>query len=328
MEQFDEKMKLRAIREDCPVPDGFYGRLQETLEELPPQKKRRKLGGVKGALVAAAACVLLVGTAFAASPGLREVLAEALGGFAPYAQAQESDVYRWNGFEIKVLSAMADEITVRVYAQVTDVEGRDRLDVYKDGWREEGPHFAVGGLKSNYNMISGGGGGSSIVRYDETTQTGVVVASSVGVITDDLSGAKFKMDEVDHWLDDPWNPPVSIPLDVEIMPSKTIIRNIKAAEIPVEEVRMSALGMTLKWEKVYDYITDSEMDLYGREISVEMKDGTMIGAEYDRAASGQGSYIDSNTGEEYRMMIWNFADPVEVDQVVGVHIGDDYFPVK
>ena len=68
MEQFDEKMKLRAVREDCPVPEGFYGRLRETLEELPeeevPLAKVPKTGdGSHGALWTAMGFLSMIGLA-------------------------------------------------------------------------------------------------------------------------------------------------------------------------------------------------------------------------------------------------------------------------
>ena len=80
MEQFDEMLKAMAEKEEMVMPKGFDGRLKNVLDELPPRKKKRGLGVVKGVLVAAAACALLVGTAFAASPGEQVLLAEALGG--------------------------------------------------------------------------------------------------------------------------------------------------------------------------------------------------------------------------------------------------------
>ena len=89
MERFDEMLKNMAGKEACIVPEGFDRRMEKVLEGLPPQGKRRRLGAVKGALIAAAACLALAGTAFAASPGLRDLLAEALGSFAPYAQEQD-----------------------------------------------------------------------------------------------------------------------------------------------------------------------------------------------------------------------------------------------
>lgn len=67
MEQFDDLIREMAEKEEITVPNGFDGRVQAALEELPPKQKKRKLGAVKTALIAAAACLLLVGTAFAAN---------------------------------------------------------------------------------------------------------------------------------------------------------------------------------------------------------------------------------------------------------------------
>lgn len=269
--------------------------------------------------------MLLVGTALAASPGLREMLAEALGGFAAIAQEQESDVYTWNGFEVKVLSAMADEVMIRAYAQVTDLEGRNRMDIHDQAWRTEGPAFELGGLKSSQE-ITGASGCGGVYRYDKATQTAIVSASSYGVLMDDLSNARFKMDAVEHIMDDPWNPPVSIPLNVEIMPSKTVLRDIDADGVSVEEVRLSALSITLKWEKIYDYIPENELGLSSITMGVEMKDGTSIGTESEYA-NGHGSYRDAETGRHTNIMTWCFADPVDPDEVAGVYVGENYFPV-
>ena len=185
MEQFDEMLKAMAEKEEMVMPKGFDGRLKNVLDELPPRKKRRGLGVVKGVLVAAAACALLVGTAFAASPGLREMLAEVLGGFAPYAHEQDSEVYTWNGFEIKVLSAMADETNVLVYIQVRDLEGRGRLDLNTEAGRKEFPDMELCGIESS-KELEGFTGGCGVSSYDEATQTAVVEVHSEGILIDDL----------------------------------------------------------------------------------------------------------------------------------------------
>ena len=55
MEEFDEMLRRMAEKEECTVPKGFDERLQETLDGLPSRrKKRRGLGVLKGAAVAAA----------------------------------------------------------------------------------------------------------------------------------------------------------------------------------------------------------------------------------------------------------------------------------
>ena len=65
MEQFDRAVKEIAEKEEMIVPGGFDERVQSALNDLPPRQKKHKLGAVKVALIAAAACLLLVGTVFA-----------------------------------------------------------------------------------------------------------------------------------------------------------------------------------------------------------------------------------------------------------------------
>ena len=113
MEQFDNLIKEMAEKEEMIVPNGFDERVQAALDGLPPRRKKHKLSAVRVALIAAAACLLLVGTALAASPELRGMLADALGGFAPYAHEQEGEAYVIDGIEFKVVSALADDFTVR-----------------------------------------------------------------------------------------------------------------------------------------------------------------------------------------------------------------------
>ena len=48
------------------------------------------------------------------------------GGFAPYAQGQEGEAYVIDGIEFRVVSALADDFTVRAYVEARELEG-DRL---------------------------------------------------------------------------------------------------------------------------------------------------------------------------------------------------------
>lgn len=65
MEQFDKLVKEMAEKEEMTVSNGFDERVQAALEELPDRTKRRR--PMKAVLIAAAACLLLVGTVFAAN---------------------------------------------------------------------------------------------------------------------------------------------------------------------------------------------------------------------------------------------------------------------
>ena len=94
MERFDEMMKERAVREGCPIPEGFDGRLQNLLDSLPPKKKTRS-GTARMVLIAAALCGLLAGAAFAAQQifGSRVVNVEHDGAY--YTQKAYSDIKRF-----------------------------------------------------------------------------------------------------------------------------------------------------------------------------------------------------------------------------------------
>jgi len=93
-----------------------------TTEEEKPVKKRI----FRTVSIAAALCAALTATALAASPGLREALASALGSFAPYSQSVEEISVRDQGIEIRVVSALMDETDGTAYVEVTDLTG-DRL---------------------------------------------------------------------------------------------------------------------------------------------------------------------------------------------------------
>lgn len=324
MEQFDQMLKELAEKEEIIVPDGFDERMKSALDSLPPKPKKKGLGAVKTVLIAAAACAALLCTAFAASPGLREMLADALGGFAPYAQEQESEVYTWNGFEFKVLSAMADEATIRIYVQAKDLEGLGRLDFWGENWLE-GPELELRGIESRMHPTSWEGS-SNAVRYDEATQTAVEEVCREAFLIGDLSGAEVWIDKMLASMhEDPWDPPVKIPIDVEIMPSKTVLRDIEVEETQVDEVRVSPLSIILEWEKHSEAAENG--NLSWKEIRVKMKDGTVIKSEYDHESSN-GSYRNDETGKDYQMVIWCFADPVDVDSIEGIYVGEDYFPIQ
>lgn len=324
MEPFDKMVREMAEKEEMIVPNGFDERIQNVLDSLPPKAKKKGLGAAKMILIAAAVCAALLCTAFAASPGLRGMLMEALGGFAPYAREQDSEVYTWNGFEFKVLSAMADEATIRVYVQAKDLEGLGRLDSWGENWLE-GPELELHGIESRMHP-TGWQSGSGPARYDEATQTAVYEADREAFLIGDLSGAEVWIDKMLASMEeDPWDPPVKIPIDVEIMPSKTVLRDIEANGRHVDEVKVSPLSIILEWEKHSN--AAENMELSNKEVRVKMKDGTVIKSEHD-CESSNGSYRNDETGKNYQMVIWCFADPVEPENVEGIYIGEDYFPVK
>ena len=85
---------------------------------------RRALRRTAAAL---ALCAALCVTAVAAGPSLWQYIQARQGPFAGLAQTVEGAVCTSGGIEIRVLSALADDVRGEVYFTVRDVEG-DRLD--------------------------------------------------------------------------------------------------------------------------------------------------------------------------------------------------------
>lgn len=78
-------------------------------------------------LIAAALCAALAVTALAASPVLRDALVSLLRGLEPYVQSVDEMTATADGIEIKVMSAISDPNTARIYYEVRDLEG-NRID--------------------------------------------------------------------------------------------------------------------------------------------------------------------------------------------------------
>lgn len=91
---------------------------------MPPRRH-----ALRTALLAAAVTALLATTALALSPTLRDAIASALGGFAPYAQDLTDQELTCidQGIQVKVVSALADGNTIAIYFEARDLVG-DRLD--------------------------------------------------------------------------------------------------------------------------------------------------------------------------------------------------------
>lgn len=318
MEQFDKMLKMMADKEECVVPDGFDERVQAALNDLPSKVKKRRLGAAKTALAAAAVCVLLMGTAFAASPGLRELLADALGGFAPYAHGQKGEAYVIDGMEFRVVSALADDFTVRAYVEARDLEG-DRLS---------GEMSATGMVdvprKKTGEGVSGFSMSAHCAGYDEETKTALLCVTSWGQVPeDDLTGSQVLLFTLGNG---PWaaaqfwrnEEDVAIPVEVEPVPAMTADTELAEA-FHAEEVRLSPIGLSVIFKGGEYWPAFAGVDL-----RVQMTDGT-IDAPWK---GGQGNFGTYGTETERKVLVWNFREPVDLEQVEGIYVGEDYFPVK
>lgn len=102
-------------------------RLMAALEEQEEKPVKTVKLTFKTVLLAAALCVAMAVTVLAVSPGLREALGELLSGFEPYVQTVDGTTAVADGIEIKVVSAMSDPNTARIYYEVRDLKG-NRVD--------------------------------------------------------------------------------------------------------------------------------------------------------------------------------------------------------
>lgn len=103
-------------------------RLYAMIEGETEMKKQRRWGG-KAAAVLVCAALMVTAAAAATAPVVWEALQDRLGAFAPYAQTIEGAACAGQGVEVRVLSAISDDLEARVYLSVQDVE-QDRLNEF------------------------------------------------------------------------------------------------------------------------------------------------------------------------------------------------------
>lgn len=350
MEQFDELLKAMAQKEECVVPKGFDERMRDVLDSLPDKAKKAGLGAVKTALIAAVACAVLLGTAFAASPTLRELM----GSFAPYAQEQEDKTYTMDGFEVKVLSALSDGSTLRAWVQVKDLEGH-RLSADMVPWGEvnvmtdEGlGGLAADGVYWSFSFDSG------YAVYNEEDETALLVFTGWGQNFGDLSNATLRIRHIYDYGDplqqgivpDESRPgqggenivvekytsgfrlndvQLTIPLAVESTDKIRLEKDSALAKaVNAEWVELSPLGLTAAFEHgTPDALTFNP-------IRVRLKDGTELDWEEQGGwnPSGQATYASHSEKRYGVIKIWNFPEAIDLGQAESVFVCGKYFPVQ
>ena len=255
------------------------------------------------------------------------MLAEALGGFAPYAQGQEDKSYVIDGIEFRVVSALADDFTVRASVEARELEG-DRLS--KLELNAFGAAFGLVDVPTKDTGNSEGMGGGTMsgvcVGYDAETKTALLAITTWGrVLAEDLTGAEVKLFSLSGGPETAyqtiWENSGDVYFPVEVEPVTSLVADGKlAAALGAEEVRLSPISLSaiFKGDGAWHRFT-------GTGIRVKLADGTVADAPWE---GGQGSYGAYGTDSEHRVLVWNFRQPVELDQVAGVYIGEDYFPIE
>lgn len=143
-------------------PKRICRRVEAVLSAEERERKCYMKHKIRLAAVLVAAAVALTTTALAAGPVIGGMLQKALGAFAPYAQSQEGIVEK-EGIQVKVVSALTDDLCAKVYLEVTDLTG-DRLKNAS----------IFGKLKLDLEGETSWSEGCRIVDYDPETKTALV----------------------------------------------------------------------------------------------------------------------------------------------------------
>jgi hypothetical protein len=311
MTQFDQALKARATREDCPIPPALDGQVSAILNDLPRRNRStRTLRPLRAALLAAALCLLCAASALALSPTLRERLTAALGGFQPYMQEIDGAVCVANGIEIRVVSAVADRYMTKVYAEVRDLEG-NRLNADLSVWG-----LITRVEQGDAGQISGFTGGGKCVGFDEETGTALLEFHTWSNASDYLGEAQLSIfnlflnsptDQIggeQHW---------TLDLDVEILDTRCVALNGAVDGAELVRADISALGTML--------VTKGEAALGdGYLYSVYLEDGTVVHPQ----SQGGAADVEGGVGNTYLA----FDDPVDPEQVTGISIHAWMIPLE
>lgn len=298
--------------------------------------KRRGARPLRVVLIAAALCAALVGTAFAASPGLREALAAALGGFAPYAQGQEDRAYVIDGIEFKVKAVLADDFTIRAYVEARDVDGDifGRIDdITIPGRVSGGVGVPTVSKWLEADATESWSHQAQCLSYDGESRTALLVVSTWKAMPEDMTGTAVDVYAMCSYLTgeykEVWRNRWGRTIPVEVKPVGTTVLGKDTALVSgldAEEARLSPLGLTLIFQ---DYeVHRDPLEGYQTEaavVSVRLADGSV--AEADRGGNC-GIFLPPYEENSCRVLIWNFREPVEVEQIAGIYVGEDYFPVQ
>lgn len=307
MNGFDQLLKNRTIREDCPVPLDFESHMERVLGNLPAKQQKRRAGHpLRVVLLAAVLSILCAVSALALSPGLRETLAEVLAGFEPYMQEVNGVACVQGGVEVRIISAVADSYMTRVYAEVRDSEGEwltadRRIVAFIDRKAQE---------QDNRLSIESG----KYVGFDEKTGTALLEFKSWGNFSDDLGEMKlhifsFCMNSPEersgelNWETD---------LNVEVLAKRKVALNGAVDDLELVEAEISTLGLMLLTEGTVGISNDHLYLVY-------LKGGTIVCAH----TSG-GMMTEENGGVNRNYL--EFDDPLDPKQVVGISIGDWMIP--
>ena len=308
------------LLEKVQATEDWKKRTLAALEGAPARPRRRAL---PRALAVAAACAALFASALAVSPGLTERLFGILGSYAAYTQPVEDAVCVVDGIELRVLSAMADNAVVKVYAQVQDLTGQGRL----------GPDLEVNCVIQRAEDAKEGHEGASTthggecVAFDETAGTALLELSAWGAYDGrSWSGGQEEMVlrvfslYPQGYASGALEFACTLPLELEILPSRVVALSGTVGTVRLKELYLSELGPSLLFEQ------EAESVLQYQPFAVYLADGTVCFPQWE-GGGGFGLTEDGSELDGRMLECWAFQQPVDPEEVVGISLAYWYIPI-
>ena len=144
-------------------------------------------------------------------------------------------------------------------------------------------------------------------------------------MADNLSGSVVRLFNLrgfsDNAYQDLWENSDETVFPVEIEPIPSLIVDAElASALGAEEIRLSNLGLSVIFQG------DGRWERYAvADVSARLTDGTLVEAPWE---GGQGNFGVYGTESARNVLVWNFREPLDLDQVVGIYMNGEYFPVK
>ncbi len=306
--EYQEVIAMIHMPEDCEA------RILATLKQK-PKKLSRRLGRVL--LAAAVICVMLT-SAVALSPQLREYIFGAVGPFAAYVRPAESGVVTADGYELRVDSVIADHYVIEAYVEIKDLEG-SRLRKDTDIWgifKQKVPETV---------SVTGAVIGGEVIRCEADGKSALAVVRQWG-------GQSVGDPNMTLIFIHPTE--CELPFTLEYVPIQTIdLSGLDTGGVlpPLDRLELSPIGVHMVTQyraDATDETTQDQEKLRGaltvsfangsRRVSVQ--DG--LRGSFDLAI---GSWVFM---DPYNLVQPEDMEPLDVEHITGISCRDWYIPIS
>lgn len=268
-----------------------------------PVRTARRAG--RTFLVAAAVCALCAVSALALSPTLRQMLEAAQGDYTQYAAPVEACVVK-NGIEIRVISALADNTKVVVYAEARDLEG-NRLSGEMEVVGVVQPETFAQGIGISSCTNSG-----RCIGYDSETGTALLEITTWGLIPGEDTQLELVIPSLSAGGEPLGEHTWHIPFDPERQTVRSIPLSGSINGVPLLRLELSTLGAALY---------SNGLGGVGRDLVVYCADGSIL---HPVCGGGGGTQGIEGPVSQY----WSFEEPVDPAEVIGISIQYWYIPIQ